>query len=121
MFCQKEEIDHVLGNHKGARDHLVSKLLFTLNELQGRMLIVRRFQNKTTYFLAKKPPLSFSNFVVYYTEYLHFICRVRKPSFPVLIKTEFVIGHSRNINIQLDSEAERTKTIETSCNVCERY
>ena len=23
-FCQKEEIDHVLGNHKGARDHLVS-------------------------------------------------------------------------------------------------
>ena len=24
MFCQKEEIDHVLGNHKGARDHLVS-------------------------------------------------------------------------------------------------
>ena len=26
------------------------------------------------------------------------------------------IGHFRNINIQLDSEAERTKTIETSCN-----
>ena len=24
MFCQKEEIDHVLGYHKGARDHLVS-------------------------------------------------------------------------------------------------
>ena len=24
MFCQKEEIDHVLGNHKGVRDHLVS-------------------------------------------------------------------------------------------------
>lgn len=24
MFCQKEEMDHVLGNHKGARDHLVS-------------------------------------------------------------------------------------------------
>ena len=24
MFCQKEEIDHVLGNRKGARDHLVS-------------------------------------------------------------------------------------------------
>ena len=24
MFCQKKEIDHVLGNHKGARDHLVS-------------------------------------------------------------------------------------------------
>ena len=23
-FCQKEEIDHVLGNYKGARDHLVS-------------------------------------------------------------------------------------------------
>ena len=41
MFCQKEEIDHVLGNHEGARDHLVSRLLFTLNELQGRMLIVR--------------------------------------------------------------------------------
>ena len=24
MFCQKEETDHVLGNHKGVRDHLVS-------------------------------------------------------------------------------------------------
>ena len=24
VFCQKEEIDHMLGNHKGARDHLVS-------------------------------------------------------------------------------------------------
>ena len=23
MFCQKEEIDLVLGNHKGACDHLV--------------------------------------------------------------------------------------------------
>ena len=21
MFCQKEEIDHERGNHKGARDH----------------------------------------------------------------------------------------------------
>ena len=40
---QKEEIDHVLGNHKDARGHLVSRFLFTLNELQGRMLIVRRF------------------------------------------------------------------------------
>ena len=41
MFCQKEEIDHVLDNHKGASDHLsVSRFLFTLNELQGRMLIV---------------------------------------------------------------------------------
>ena len=34
----KEKIDHVLGNHKGARDHLVSRFLFTLNELLGRML-----------------------------------------------------------------------------------
>ena len=51
-FCQKEEIDHVLGNHEGARDHLVSRLLFTLNELQGRMLIIPRFQSETTYFLA---------------------------------------------------------------------
>ena len=49
MFCQKEEIDHVLGNHKGARDHLVSTLLFTLTELQGIMLIVRRFQSKKQY------------------------------------------------------------------------
>ena len=32
MFCEKEEIDHVLGNHSGARDHLVSRVLFTLNE-----------------------------------------------------------------------------------------
>ena len=39
MFCEKEEIDHVLGNHKGACDHFVSRLLLTLNELQGRMLI----------------------------------------------------------------------------------
>ena len=46
MFCQKKEIDHVLSNHKGARDQLVSMFLFTLNKLQGRMLIVRRFQNR---------------------------------------------------------------------------
>ena len=38
MFCQKEEIDHELGNHKGARNDFVSTFLFTLNELQGRML-----------------------------------------------------------------------------------
>ena len=37
MFCQKLEIDHVLGNHKGGRDHLVP------TELRERMLIVRRF------------------------------------------------------------------------------
>ena len=24
MLCQKKEIDHVRGNHKGARDHHVS-------------------------------------------------------------------------------------------------
>ena len=54
MLCQKEEIHHVLGNHKGARDHLVSKFLFTLNELQERILIVRRFQSLTTYVLAKR-------------------------------------------------------------------
>ena len=45
MFCQKEEIDHVVGNHKGERDHLVPGFLFTLNELLGKMLIVRRFQS----------------------------------------------------------------------------
>ena len=56
MLYQKEEIDHVLGNHKDARDHLVSRFLFTLNELQGRMLIVCRFQSLTTYFLAKILP-----------------------------------------------------------------
>ena len=44
MFCQKEEIiGQVLGNQKGACDHL--GFLFTLNELLGRMLIVRRFQS----------------------------------------------------------------------------
>ena len=32
MFCQKEEINHVLGNHKGARDHLVSKFLLAIDE-----------------------------------------------------------------------------------------
>ena len=31
-----------------------------------------------------------------------------------------IIGHFRKINTQLDSEGERTKTIETSCNECER-
>ena len=31
------------------------------------------------------------------------------------------ISHFRSINSHLDSEAERTKTIETSCNECERY
>ena len=56
MFCQKQQSDHVLGSHKGARDYLVSTFLFALNELQGRMLIVRRFPSKTTYFLAKKLP-----------------------------------------------------------------
>ena len=35
MFCQKKEIDHAQGNHKGARDHFVSTFLFTLNELQA--------------------------------------------------------------------------------------
>ena len=58
MFCQKEEIDHQLGNYKGACDHLVSTFLFTLNELQGKMLTIRRFQ-KTTYLLAKKLLSSF--------------------------------------------------------------
>ena len=32
------------GKKRIARDHLVSRFLFTLNELQGRILIVRRFQ-----------------------------------------------------------------------------
>ena len=32
MLCQKKEINHVLGNHKSARDHLMSKFLFTMNE-----------------------------------------------------------------------------------------
>ena len=29
MFCQKEKNYHVLGNHKGGRDHLVSTELTT--------------------------------------------------------------------------------------------
>ena len=32
MFCQKEEMNHVLGNHKGARDHFVSMFLFIMND-----------------------------------------------------------------------------------------
>ena len=47
------------------------------------MSIERRFQSKTTYFLAKKrPSLDFFYFVVIFilNEYLHFICLVRKPS-----------------------------------------
>ena len=46
----------MLGNHKGAPDRLVSTFLFTLNELQVTMSIVRRFQSKAVYFLAKKLP-----------------------------------------------------------------
>ena len=64
VFYEKEVIDHVLGNHKGARDHLVSWYLFTLNELKGKMLIA--FRVKTTYLLAKKLP-SFVFVVVHYT------------------------------------------------------
>ena len=50
-FCQKEEIDHVLGNQK-----VQVITLCQLNELRERKLIVRRFQSKATYFLAKKRP-----------------------------------------------------------------
>ena len=34
IFCQKKDVNHVLGKVQGARDHLVSRLLFTSNELQ---------------------------------------------------------------------------------------
>ena len=44
MFCQKEEIDHVLGN-----DKVDVITLCQLYELRERMLIVRRFQRKTTF------------------------------------------------------------------------
>ena len=46
MFCQKEEIDHVLGNHKGA--------LNTWCQLNRSSFSA--FQRKITYFLAKKLP-----------------------------------------------------------------
>ena len=46
MFCHKEEIDHVLSNHEGARDHFVPRFLFTLNELQGRMQSLVSFKVK---------------------------------------------------------------------------
>ena len=32
VLSEKEEINHELGNHKGARDHLVSRFLFTKNK-----------------------------------------------------------------------------------------
>ena len=51
MFCQKEEMDHVLGNHKV---HVIT--LCQLDELRERMLIVRRFRVKQR--------LWFFNFVV---------------------------------------------------------
>ena len=50
MFCQKEEINHVLGNHKGARDHLVSRFVFTMNEERESFVAFR----VKTYFLDKK-------------------------------------------------------------------
>ena len=37
------------------------------------------------------------------------------------LKSAHPIGHFRDIKIQLDSEAERTKTIETRWNECEKY
>ena len=66
--------DHLLGNHKGARDHLVSWSLFTLNELKGRMLIA--FRVKTTYFLAKKLPSLV--FVVVHYSLCHRVVRVQE-------------------------------------------
>ena len=63
FYCKKgvgvpNILTKIVGNHKGSCDTLVSTFLFTLNELhvQGRMLIVRRFQSKTTYFLDTKRP-----------------------------------------------------------------
>ena len=52
MFCQKKEIDHVLG--VTIKVHVIT--LYQLNELRERMLIVCRFQSRITYFLAKKLP-----------------------------------------------------------------
>ena len=48
MFCQKEEIDHVLGNHKGARDHLVSSELRETQAAQARCTICRLRMGKYT-------------------------------------------------------------------------
>ena len=64
MVYQKERTDHMLGNHKGACDHLESRFLFTLNKLQGRMLIVRRFQSKQHIFSPRNFSLSFFNYWV---------------------------------------------------------
>ena len=55
MFCQKVEIDHVLKHNKGERDHLVSRFLLTLNELQGRVSNCSSL-SELTYFFAKKLP-----------------------------------------------------------------
>ena len=40
VLSEGKKINHVLGNHKGARDHLMSKFLFTMNE---EFYILRRF------------------------------------------------------------------------------
>ena len=66
MFCQKEEINHVLGNHKDARDHLVSRFLFIMNEECSSILELNN--------------VLFSQEIYVLTEYLCFICRVGKPS-----------------------------------------
>ena len=49
LFSQKEEIDHVIGTIKV---HVIT--LCQLNDLWERMLIVRRFQSKTTYFFSQE-------------------------------------------------------------------
>ena len=85
MFWQTEEIDHVLGNHKG---HVIT--LCQLNEPRERMLIVCRFQSKKTYFLAKKLPSLFFNFVVIFNGIFRFHLSGQEA---------FFVGFLRNVSI----------------------
>ena len=76
MFCQKEEIDHVLGNHKGARDHLVSTE-WTPEKNVNRSSFL---EWNNVLFSQETFVFGFLILLQYLTEYSHFICWVWKPS-----------------------------------------
>ena len=64
--------------------------LCQLNELRERMLIVCRFQSRTTYFLAKKRPSLVFNFVVIF----NWIFRCHLSG-----QEDFFVGFLRNVSI----------------------
>ena len=66
MFCQKEEINHVLGNHKGARDHLVSRFVFTMNEERESFVAFYNNNNNNN-----------NNFINFYCAIINIIFQLR--------------------------------------------